>query len=50
MTQVVYSNRKNRPSKRDLKEIVHQAVAHQFELYAQWQAVVDVKTPGPRGR
>jgi hypothetical protein len=47
MFEVVYSNRKNRPSKSDLKEIVQLTEAHRAELLAQWEVAVDVKTPGP---
>jgi hypothetical protein len=47
MIEVVYSTRPNRPRKPDLKAIVKKTQAHRHELYQQWQAVVDVKTPGP---
>jgi len=47
MFEVVYSNRRRRPSKSDVKEISQQAESHRAELLEQWERVVDVKTPGP---
>ena len=47
MIEIVFSNRARRPSKADLKELVQLTEAHREELLVQWEAAVDVKTPGP---
>jgi len=47
MFEVVYSNRRRRPSRSDVKEIVRQAEAHRVELLEQWERAVDVRAPGP---
>jgi hypothetical protein len=46
MISIEYSKKKNRPTKKDLAEIVKKTQEHQFELYEQWQATVNV-TPLP---
>jgi Domain of unknown function (DUF4160) len=49
MFEVVYTNRRGRPNKSDVREISQQAETHRAELLEQWERAVDVKAPGAEG-
>jgi hypothetical protein len=43
MKEIVYG----RPRQSELKKLLEQAEAHREELLREWEAKVNVKTPGP---
>ena len=47
MVEVVYSVRRRRPSKADLRELVDNVANHRADLLSEWETVVGVKAPGP---
>ena len=47
MIDVIWSARRDRPSKSDLKQLKRLAEQHRAALLEEWEAKVNVKDPGP---
>jgi hypothetical protein len=47
MVEVVYTRRPRHPTKGELRALLKQAEAHRLALFEEWEANVNVKSPGP---